>query len=305
MMNLRTCLASALAVLALSGTSRSASPETNAIAASVPFEIRRGHVMIQAQMNDTDPHSFMLDTGYGVTLLPPGQADALSLRRAGRITIVGIAGEEQAGMFEGPEFDFGGLRWKPRRVAAFPTDDSSRRSRHGILGSGFFRKYVVEIDPRTKRVILRLPENFRYDGDGEVVPLAFKDSTPIVEANFIEASGELTAARFELDLGCDSALCLGRDYAEKHRLLPSDARSSGSRSGVGGSTRTHLGRSPDLRIGKLTFSKPRANFFLEGSPVDAPLAGHIGYELLRDHRLILDYSRSRLIVERAGQGQRD
>ena len=305
MMNLRTCLASALAVLALGGTSRSASPETNGIAASLPFEIRRGHVMIQAQLNDTDAQSFMLDTGYGVTLLPPGQADALSLRRAGRITIVGIAGEEQAGLFEGPEFDFGGLRWKPRRVAAFPTDDSSRRSRHGILGSGFFRKYVVEIDPRTKRVTLRLPENFRYDGDGEVVPLTFKDSTPIVEARFVEASGELIAARLELDLGCDSCLCLGRDFTEKHSLLPSDAPSSGARSGVGGSTKIHHGRTPDLRIGKLTFSKPRANFFLEGSPSEAPLAGHIGYELLRDHRLILDYSRSRLIVERAGRGKGD
>ena len=98
MMNLRTCLASALAMLAVGGTSRSATPETNAIATSLPFEIRRGHVMIQSQLNDTDAQSFMLDTGYGVTLLPPGQAEALSLRRAGRITIVGIAGEEQAGM---------------------------------------------------------------------------------------------------------------------------------------------------------------------------------------------------------------
>ena len=206
-------------------------------------------------------------------------------------------------MFEGPEFDFGGLRWKPRRVAAFPTGDSSRRSSHGILGSGFFRKYVVEIDPRTKRVTLRLPENFRYDGDGEVVPLTFKDSTPIVEAAFVQASGERIAARLELDLGCDSCLCLGRDFSEKHSLLPSDVSSSGARSGVGGSTKTHHGRTPDLRIGKLTFSKPRANFFLEGSPADAPLAGHIGYELLREHRLILDYSRSRLIVERAGRGK--
>ncbi len=303
MMNLRTCLASALAMLALGGTSRSASPETNAVVASLPFEIRRGHVMIQAQLNDTDAQSFMLDTGYGVTLLPPGQAEALSLRRAGRITIVGIAGEEQAGMFEGPEFDFGGLRWKPRRVAAFPTDDSSRRSSHGILGSGFFKKYVVEIDPRTKRVTLRLPENFRYDGDGEVVPLSFKDTTPIIEAWFVGASGEQVAARLELDLGCDSCLCLGREFSEKHSLLPSDARSSGTRSGVGGSTKTQQGRTPDLRIGKLTFSQPRANFFLDGSPVDAPLAGHIGYELLRDYRLILDYSRSRLIVERAGRGR--
>ena len=305
MMNLRTCLATVLAMLALGGASRSASPGTNDIAASLPFEIRRGHVMIQAQLNGTTAQTFMLDTGYGVTLLPPGQADSLSLRRAGRITIVGIAGEEQAGMFEGPEFDLGGLRWKPRRVAAFPTEDSSPRSQYGILGAGFFRKYVVEIDPRTKRITLRLPEDFEYKGDGEVVPLTFKGSTPVVEAKFVKASSELITARLELDLGCDSCLCLGRDFTEMHNLLPSDVPASGARVGVGGSMKTQRGHTPDLRIGKLTFSKPRANFFLDGSPADAPLAGHIGYELLRDHRLILDYARSRMIVERAGRGTGD
>src|SRR5262249_35465410 len=113
----------------------------------LPFEIRRGHIMVSARVSGSDPLPFMLDTGYGVTMLRPGHAEELALRRMGRITIVGIAGEEPAGIFEGPSLDFGGLTWQPRRVAAFAAGENDRPwRRHGILGSGFFRRFVVEID---------------------------------------------------------------------------------------------------------------------------------------------------------------
>src|SRR6185295_17798407 len=135
----------ALAAADLAGVAALAAPGSNSVV--LPFEIRRGHIMLSARVNDSAPLPFMVDTGYGVTMLRSGLAEDLALRRAGRVTIVGIAGEKDAGMFEGPNFDFAGLKWKPRRVAAFPADDSPRsHSRHGILGSGFFKRFVVEID---------------------------------------------------------------------------------------------------------------------------------------------------------------
>ena len=286
--------------VSLAGTR--AATVSNGASVSLPYELRRGHVMIDAQLNGSNALPFMLDTGYGVTLLPPGLAEGLGLRRAGRITIVGIAGEEAAGTFDGPEFDFSGLRWRPRRVAGFPGEGSQRRSRYGILGSGFFRRHVVEIDPASGRVTLHVPEGYEYRGTGEVLPLTFQDTTPIVEGTFVREGAEPIAARFEFDLGCDGCLCLGRDFTEKHGLLPEGERSTGARVGVGGSMKTRSARAPELRLGKLSFPSPRASFFMEGSPVDAPLAGHVGYELLREHRLILDYARKRLIVERAGSG---
>jgi hypothetical protein len=68
---------------------------------------------------------------------------------------------------------------------------------------------------------------------------------------------------------------------------------------VGGSTRTRSGHLPQLRLGKVAIAKPAASFFLEGSPSDPPLAGHIGWELLRDFKVIFDYSRKRMILEPA------
>ena len=57
------------------------------------------------------------------------------------------------------------------------------------------------------------------------------------------------------------------------------------------------GHLPQLQLGRLTIEKPEADFFLDGSPADAGLAGHIGMEILRRYRIIFDYSRRQMILE--------
>ena len=267
--------------------------------AVIPFEIRRGHIMVPATVNGTNKLSLLLDTGYGMTMLRLDHVEEFALNRTGRsISIVGIAGEEQAALYEGPTFEFAGASWKPRRVASFPAANQSRsRRREGVLGSGFFRRFVVEIDPWRKELTLHDPDAYSHSGSGEILPLTFKNSTPIVEASVRLAGGSTIKAQFEIDTGCDSALCIGKHFVEAHDLLPSDRSSDGGRVGVGGSTSIKTGHLIQLQLGQLTIEKPPANFFLDGSPADAPLAGHIGWELLRDFKIVFDYSRKRMILK--------
>jgi predicted aspartyl protease len=265
----------------------------------LPFQLQRGRVMVPARVNGSNALSLLLDTGYGMTMLHPDHVEEFSLRRTGRITIVGIAGEEPAGVFEGPTFDFGGVVWKPRRVAALSAGSESRsRRRDGILGSSFFRRFVVEINSRNKTIRLHEPGDYVYSGPGEILPLTFKGTTPIVEASVRLPDHSEVKAQMEIDTGCEGALCLGKQFVEIHQLAPTNnpARTAG-RVGVGGSMRTRPGHLPELQLGKLVIEKPSASFFLEGSPADPPLAGHIGWELLRDFKVIFDYSRKRMILE--------
>lgn len=275
--------------------------ETTAVSkpVTIPFEVRRGHVMVPVAMNATNKLSLLLDTGYGMTMLHPDHVAAADLKRSGRgITIVGIAGEERADVFAGPSFDLRGLTWTPRRIAAFPPDNQPRsRRRDGVLGSGFFRRFVVEIDSARKFLTLHEPETFKYSGDGEMLPLTFKSSTPTIEATVKLPGGKEVLATFEIDTGCDGALCLGSHFVKEHGLADG-AGSDGSRVGVGGGTRVREGSLPQLRMGRLVVEKPSANMFLEGSPVDAPLAGHIGWELLKEFRIVFDYSRKQMILQR-------
>jgi predicted aspartyl protease len=266
---------------------------------SIPFEFVRGRVSLDARVNGSKPLSFMLDTGYAVTTIHPDLLEPLGLKRVGRLTIVGIAGEEEAGTYEGAVFDIGGLKYTPRRVASVPSEAQGRgRRRDGILGAGFFRRFVVEIDCRARIVRLHEPASFNYAGQGENIPLRLRRDTPVVEAAIVLSDGRVVQGGFELDTGCDDYLCLGRDFVEQNRLGSGAGElREGEKQGVGGDVRIRHGRLPQLQLGRLTIDKPSANFFLEGSPVDRGLAGHIGMAALRRFKVIFDYSRQRMILE--------
>ena len=266
---------------------------TNAVA-TVPITFRGAQVMLPASVNGSDRLIFMLDTGFSMTMIRPDLAGALNLRRVGEITVVGIAGEDKASTFEGAIFDIGGARYSTRRLGAM---QPTRRRRDGIIGSGLFRQYVVAIDARARTLSLFYPSNFTYCGRGEVVPLKFRRSTPIISASVNIPGREPIPGEFEIDTGCDSAVCLGHEFTSTHRLLPSADTHAGTKYGVGGGARTQSGHLPELQIGKLKIVKPETDFFIEGSPVDRGLAGHIGMEALRQFHVIFDYSRKQMILE--------
>jgi predicted aspartyl protease len=268
-------------------------------AAVVPFEFVSGRILLTSRVNDSQPALVMLDTGYSISMLSREMAESLELKPAGRITIVGIAGEESARKFEGVTFVFAGAIYKPRRVAELPASyQRPWRKRDGVLGAGFFRRFVVEVDPQAKRVLLHEPETFRYSGNGDIVPFKFIQATPIVEGAIVLPDGAPIAGKFEIDTGCDGGLCLGSDFVAANHLLESSGRTeSSSRQGVGGDTQTKIGRVPRFRLGSQIIEKPLTNFFLEGSPVGDGLAGHIGMEVFRRFKVIFDYSRERMILE--------
>ena len=270
---------------------------TNEPITIIPISVARDRVMVPASLNGTNKLSFLLDTGYTLTMVHPELVELLQLRRAGEITIAGIAGEERAATYEGAKFQLGEAKYAPRRIGAV-RDGASRRRRDGILGSGLFRQFVVMIDFQHARLTLFSPTNFHYTGTGEIVPLRFRrSSTPTVSAVINGTNGSPVRGEFEIDTGCDSGVCLGHDFITANHLLDETETRGGGKFGVGGSVKTRSGHLPDLQLGGAKIEKPQTDFFLEGSPVDPGLAGHIGIEALRRFKVIFDYPRQRMILE--------
>jgi len=270
---------------------------TNSLVLS--FDFRRGHIMVHPRVNGSEPLSFMVDSGFAINMISPEQAEALHLKRSGKITIVGVAGEEPADLFEGVTFDFGdGFTYASRRVASLASHSQKYVRRDGVLGSGFYRQFTIELDQKARKMVLHRPESFAYSGSGEIVPLKFRRSTPIVSAAILIPGQDPIAGDFEIDTGCDGCLCLGHEFVEssglEEKLAP--GRQS-ARSGVGGELKTHAVHLPQLRIGKLLIDRPSADLFEKGSPADPGLAGHIGMGVLRQFNVVFDYSRKRLIFE--------
>jgi len=267
--------------------------------ARIPLEFRHGAALIRVRVNGSQPLTFKLDTGFGVTTIHPKLVETLSLKRAGTLTITGIAGKEKADWLSGATFEFGEFTYAPRRVAMIPSDAQRRRREHdGILGAGFFRRFVVELDSVERLMTLHDPEQFHCAGKGEIIPLEFRRDTPMVEATINIPDREPLQARYEIDSGCDGTLCLGHSFVKANRLDELPARNhAGSRTGVGGSVETQEGRLPLFQLGNRQLANLAANFFRDGSPVDADLAGHIGLGVLRQFKVIFDYSRRQMILE--------
>ena len=166
-----------------------------------------------------------------------------------------------------------------------------------MLGSGFLRRFVVEIDPTAKQIRLYSPTNFSYSGKGEVLPFRFKAEIPVVKAGIILADQPPIEGEFEIDTGCDSGLCLGSEFVQRNKLLEQVKTRSDEKFGIGGSVETKSGTLPLLRLGNLEVRNSQTDFFMKGSPVDDPLAGHIGMGILHQYKVIFDYSRKQLIIE--------
>ncbi len=265
---------------------------------TIPINTARDRVMVPLTLNGSNV-SFKLDTGFSMTMIHPDLAAAPGLRRAGEITIMGIAGEERAPTYEGTIIDLGGVKHEPRRVAVL-NPNATRRRIDGILGSGLFRQYVVEIDFGGKRLSLYARTNFSYSGQGEIVPLRFRrgHTTPIASATILATNGTQVRGEFEIDTGCDSGVCLGHEFVIANRLLDDSETRGGAKVGVGGGVRTRSGHLPQLQLGNLKIEKADADFFIESSPVDEGLAGHIGIGVFKRFKVIFDFSRQQMILEK-------
>lgn len=264
----------------------------------IPFESAHARVLVPLRINGSKPLLFLLDTGYGINLIHPDWVEPLGLKRSGRITIMGIAGDEEAATYSGAVFDFGGVTYAPRRMASLPSEAQTHHRRDGILGAGFFRRFVVEIDRTEKTIQLHEPASFVYTGKGEIIPLTFAADTPVIEATILSPAKVIVRGRFEVDTGCDDALCLGREFVETNQLAGAVEIPAGVKRGVGGRARIRHGFVPELRLGAVTLEKPAANFFSDGSPAGEGLAGHIGMGALQNYKIIFDYSRRRMILEK-------
>src|SRR5215468_3900459 len=142
-------------------TAISASAQTNQpiALAEVPLKTRNGDLLVETRINGSEQLLFKLDTGFGITTIHPNRVESLNLERVGHMTIIGIAGEEQADTYAKAVFDFGGATYTPRRIASLPSEARRRwRKRDGILGEGFFRRFVVEIDMAKQHLRLFEPK---------------------------------------------------------------------------------------------------------------------------------------------------
>jgi hypothetical protein len=267
----------------------------------IPFELNGNSIFLQLRVNTSRLLWFALDTGAYSSIINTPVLESLNLKTDGGGVATGAGGRVESLNLSGVNFDVGGAPLRDLSIAALaltPLENSTGRAMDGILGSEFFRRYVVEIDYDANEISLYEPASFEYAGRGESLPLRFYDHHPYVRAKVELPGRDPVEGEFVIDAGSNLALILLPSFVAEHKLgdaVTPTLRTYGR--GVGGEVVLPLGRAARLRLGGFSVERPVTAFPPAGTFGRADKAGNIGSAILRHFRVIFDYSRSRVIIE--------
>ncbi|MBK6316985.1 MAG: clan AA aspartic protease [Blastocatellia bacterium] len=293
-------------LMVVSATVARAQPVHDAI--DVPFDLNANHIYLRATVNGSRPLWFLLDTGAEMSVVDSTVAASVGLTSVGSATARGSGeGTMKAGFAQGVTLAVGRAVAKGQTVVTLPLDalePIDGRSIDGILGHDFIASFVVTIDYSQRRVSFRDPA--RFDSAtipaGERVPIEIVGGIPRIHGTVVLPGAETIDGVFTVDTGSRTALSLNTPFVRENALVNRIAESSLDAPygfGIGGATKTRVGRIDAFRIGVVKFEKPVIGFSFGEKGVDASssIAGNIGGELMRRFRVTFDYGRKVMVLE--------
>ena len=309
MRSLLVAVALGTAVISASPGGRPAPAHAPAqLPATIPFELVNHNIVIKVRINGSRPLSFVFDTGAEPTIVMSKVAKELGLTQVGVVSVGGAGeGKLEGSMILGAMMTIEGFKGFVGPIAGaipLPTASSGLgQPIDGIVGTQFIQQYVIAVDYQAHTLTIHDPNTFDYKGTGESIPIEFYEANPTLSATVTPIGGQPLTKRFMLDLGNAGALVLHRPFVDEQKLLGAPLKTIrliGSE-GVGGFVRGRVGRVDGLQIGTFKFSQVMTEFAQdrEGSFADPNLAGNIGAQIASRFRVILDYSRKRVILEPA------
>ena len=295
-------------------------------ALNIPFRIFNNHIYLQVSVNTAKPLWFLLDTGAGnIINRRHTRALGLKLRPAGQTTGVG---EGVADVFAANNVSYtlpgvtvaqqkfsvlslenveecsnkidvdvqGNITWRAQAVRK-----DEEQPIDGVLGYEFFRLFVVEIDYVTKSINLYDPDNYHYQGKGEKIQIEVEQKHIYMRAPITASKPWPIAGLFMIDTGSAGALVLNSPFVERNNLLPpSNETTPFPVCGIGGDSKTQIGRLTEIRLGKLRVENPITMFSqaTNGVLANPDFSGSIGNAVLRHFKVVFDYSRRLMILDR-------
>ncbi len=269
-------------------------------ARNIPFDLYMNLIFLRVRVNDRKTLWFNLDTGLQTTILDSREAEELGLKLEDRTRVDVPGGAIELAFANGVSFNLPGVELTNQRVRTLPLATFTPilgRPIHGTIGHDLFNRFVVEIDYAARRMHLYEPEDYRYSGKGEIVPVSIENDEPFLRAQILQRGRAPIEAKLKIDTGSANELGLNGSFVKSMNLVkPTQKVAPQPGVGLGGLTENFVTRIGDLRIGRLLIRKPVAGYSKDLARGGD--AGTIGGEIFRRFRVIFDYSRKRVILEK-------
>jgi hypothetical protein len=266
------------------------------IARDMPFEFVGNHIYLQARVNDSDLLWFLLDTGASASYLDLQRTKSLGLM-------------DQAKSVKSVSISFPGVRLLNQNFSVQSLGFSAYDGHtiDGMLGYDFINRLVIEIDYVSRTVHFYEPQNYKYSGSGEIIPLVMLEDdsggkVPLVRVWITQLGRAPIEGKLIADLALRPAITFNTPFVEANKLLHPPQKTIQAVLGAGAmlrESRQPIGRLPNIKLGRFTIQNPVAIFFQDKQGVMASpeFDGVIGSEILRRFKVIFDYSRQRMILE--------
>lgn len=286
MRSLGSAVAAVIALLA--GCSQA--PRAPSLVGTVPFRVD-GLTFVDVTINGVKA-TLVLDTGAPGIALDPSVAATAGLRTGkGRVDSIRMGDVL--------------LRDVAVKVLSFGAVNDSTSGQPpilGVIGTSVLGRYVARFDFAAGQLTLFDPASFRYEGPGASLRIRFEQEKPLVTATIERDGAPPVEARLFIDAGTESApITLTPAFARAARIGTDGTRSvevMGGR-GVHGTGMDRITRVPAVTVGALRLAHPLVTVSAAAGAalqhLDAD--GTIGMGVLSRTAMILDYSRSRVILE--------
>lgn len=263
-------------------------------------EVKRSksnHMFVRALIGGEDLGLFFFDTGAGFSGISKEAADALGMDAFGQVSMTGMGGEVSSTQLRrGGSLQLGPLTIDDLVYTEISVERKSRMMGEkvaGVLGWDVMRRVVLEMEPGSAAIRLHDPATFKLE-EADWSPLHLHYRVPYISAKFAPGNEGL----FMLDSGAAGVTVLLFHHAAKALdLLSSEGGPESTGRGGGGEFQHRPGELEWFELCKDRLSDvPIVLSTAEDGETDPYSLGLIGGGLLRNKRVLFDYSRKRVAI---------
>ena len=284
---------------------------------TIPFELVNNLVVIELQINNSEPLKFILDSGVGsmlITELPKGEEVNLNSSRV--VTLAGLGVDEpmKAFLSEENKVTIGKVKGTNIEVlflldAAFTLSNFMGMYVNGLIGFDIFNNFAVEIDYRTKNVYLYDPSHFEEKfkklprhRKWHQYPISIENKKPYMELEFKNTSEDsLNKIKLLIDSGSSNAFSFYKSTSPGIKV-PEKTIPALIGVGLSGSIPGVMGQVEQVNLNDYTFKKPIVAYpdslAIRRAIVISDRNGSLGGEVLRRFKVIFHYQMKSIFLRR-------
>ena len=275
---------------------------------TVHFELIDDHIVLPVSINDSEPLSFVLDSGAAATvILESRHTRALPLELGAELSVSGVGdgASPMARIVEGTNLSLGSVRLEGLSVIYLPLESVPFLNNFdevyfdGVIGAPFFERFVVEIDYDRQLISFSEPDSAEAQVDQRgtdwlELPLQIQSGVPYLTTQINTGAEQPVSVKLLVDTGYRGPVSL---TPETHDEIyePREYFSTVGK-GLSGDVQIKVGMSDSLALGSFQLNHVPVSYSISGGESDNDSNGLLGNEVLSRFNVVFDYPNERMFV---------